>query len=316
MPASLTTGGFGNFLEGLGKPIEVGLRNLMENSIYTKYMEVRKASQITERDFDIENMGAVQSVPEGAPLTQLNFSEGYPQAYTQHVWGGMVEITVLLKKFAKFEFVSRLTKQLMNATYKAKELIGAAYLEEGDTAAASVPLVAGLPFINVLGGDGLTLFNTAHTWVDGSDTYPNQSAAADSLTEAAFDTAWTRVMRQADNTGYPLDHEIIGIIIPPDLYSDAVKVFESKLEPATANNAVNVAPKQTRGGVIQNKLLTSTSRWYIQTDAKEAGLIWWEGIPDTVVTNQPAPRTLNESVQIYFSCAHGANRLLNLYLVG
>ena len=89
----------------------------------------------------------------------------------------------------------------------------------------------------------------------------------------------------------------------------------SELEPDTANNAINVAPKQLRKRIIENQWLSSGTQWYLMTDAKEGSLSWFKGWDDQVETAKPNIRTGNRCISVEFSCATGGNRNLKLYKV-
>jgi len=313
--ANIYNGNFGTFLEGIAEHLDTGLANRQKQAIYTQYMDIKDTSRIVERDVDFEGMAALQDHVEGSPVGELDAKEGFPQAYTQHQFAGLIDITKPMEHFSQVDLVEKLVQKLMDAAYKAKEIIGTDYLEFGDSAIASVPLVNGRPIINSIQGNGVTIFNATQTWKSGGPTYATKSAAADSLSETAIDTAWTNVRRWVDDKGAPLDVKLTALIIPPDLFSEANKTMFSELEPDTANNAINVAPKQLRKRIIENQWLSSATQWYLMTDAKEGSLSWFKGWDDQVETAKPNIRTGNRCISVEFSCATGVNRNLKLYKV-
>jgi hypothetical protein len=313
--ANINTGNFANFLEGMAEHLDTGLANRQKKAIYTQYMEMKDTNRIVERDVDFEGMAALTDHVEGSPISELDAKEGYPQAYTQHQFAGLIDITRPMEKFSQVNLVEKLVQKLMDAAYKAKEIIGTDYLEYGNTAVASVPQVNGRPIINSVQGNGQLIFAQAQLWKSGGPSYDTLSASADSLSETSIDTAWIDVRRWVDDKGAPLDVKLVGLIIPPNLFSAASKTMFSDLEPDTANNAINVAPKQLRRRIIENQWLSSTSIWYLMTDAREGSLCWWKGWDDQVETNKPNPRTGNRCISVEFSCATGVNRNLKLYKV-
>ena len=200
--------------------------------------------------------------------------------------------------------------------YKSREIIATAYLENGDTALASVPIVAGKPIIQSVGGDNVTLFNASHAWKSAGHTYRNIASTFVDLTETGINTQYVHIRRWTDSSNFPLDVNLSGIIFPPDQHSDAMKAMKSRLEHQTANNAINVASLQVKGDMLmENNLLTSTTDWYIKTDAKDAELYWFSGWDDEVKTRQYNPRTGNECTTIDYSAAHGGCRVLSLFKV-
>jgi len=312
---ALTSGQFRNYMDNCGAELTEINEDLDKNSYYRQFMDVGSATRQVERDNTIENMSAVTRFQEGSARGELDFNEGYPQSYMQAQWGGMVEITKVIKKFEMLGLLARLNGQLVRAMAKSKEVIGASFLEYGDVAIASVPLVGGEPIIKSIGGDGTELFGTAHTFKSGGPTWSNKSASLLDLTETAIDTTYKDIMRWQDNTGAPLDVQMVGLIFPPEFRAKAHKVLNSLKEPATSNNAENAARVQIRNQTLELKWLSSTTDWYVQTDATTGGLQWLEGWGDEIDTHAVHPRTGNECVTADYSAAYGANSLHSLYKV-
>ena len=170
---ALTSGQFRNYMDNCGAELTEINEDLDKNSYYRQYMDVGSATRQVERDNTIENMTAVTRFQEGSARGELDFNEGFPQSYMQAQWGGMVEITKVIKKFEMLGLLARLNGQLVRAMAKSKEIIGASFLEYGDVAIASVPNVGGEPIIKSIGGDGNELFDTAHIFKSGGPTWSN-----------------------------------------------------------------------------------------------------------------------------------------------
>lgn len=308
------------FLENTATIQDGLLKAMKKNADYTKYVNVKSTKKQTEREQDLEGMRAVGRLPESAAVPEMDFSPGWAQAYTQGQWAGRVCITIPMQEFSMGNFINTLVKRLRLSTYQAKEIIAATYLEFGDTAIASVPVVGGAPLINSIGGDGLTLFNTAHTFrSDAARTWTNKAAAYADLTPTAINTVYVDIAGWKDNNGAPLEIDPSSIIYPVALRQKYLITMKSLLDPATANNAINASTMLFSGGAdagLELKWLTSTADWYVKTtaDQEDWGLKFYFGFEDMIRKGYD-PHTLNYYIAILFSIAHGANALRSIYAV-
>lgn len=312
----MTTGQFNSYLNEASKKVQIAQSLLDKKSYARKFVNFQTTKKQVQYVQDIENMGAAEIWPEGAARPEKTMNEGWRQSYTQTPWAALIDITKPMRKFGLTDLINKLLAQLKFAPVKTREIIFANYLEFGD-------LSTGLPqaglhnMINTLGGDGLTLFHAAHTNKTGGGTWRNLSAASDDLTETGLGTIRTYLTRGKDNTGYATGVRLQNVIIPADLETKAVKLFNSALEPTTNNNAVNVGKRFAPGGYWVHPLLVDTTAWFGQTDASEGTLDAFIGWNDEVESgpNNRNPRTGNECVSVDFSIAHGALALHSLLKV-
>lgn len=314
MPA--LSGKYNYSFDGMANIVEAGLRNRDQKKRWALFVQEMSTSKIIEREQNIENAGYAARWPEGANRPELDFSEGYSTAFTQHQWAGRIGITKVIEKFDQKGLKNRLVNQLLDSPTLTMEFIMACYLDYGDSTA---PVIGGIPLVNTYGGDGLTIFSTAHTWRSNPNvTWANKSASADSLTEDALQTAYSVIRRNRDNAGIPLNYNFTGLIIPPELVQAATRVMESRLQPDTANNAVNTASKFiTSTGYLEHPWLSSTTAWYLKTDARDGGLrCYWGWKPEKTIS-APEPGTGNVYISVDWSFASGpsAGGVFDLYKV-
>lgn len=314
-----TTGKNDLFLNGLAKITDGLLAAMQKEADYPKYVNVRSTKKQREFEQGLENMRAVSRLPEGAAIPEMDYDPGYAQNYTQGQWAGRYSITEAMQQFAMGGFIEKLNKRLTLSTYQAKEIIGASYLDYGSTAQASVPFVGGAPLINSIGGDGVTLFNTAHPFrSDPTRTWTNKAAAYADISETSINTVFVDVAGWKDNNNAPLNINPKRIIHPVAQHQRFLKVQKSLLEPGSNNNAVN-----TSGMLFENldnglmlKWLVNANNWYAETtaDQDDFGLQFYFGWEDMVKKGYDT-HTWNSYVGVMFSLAHGANQLRTLYAV-
>lgn len=318
----ITTGQMNSFLRDDGtKKLQGLMKAMMTESIYSQFMRVTSTNDIVTTQQAYNNMREAQRIPEGAPYPSLDFQPGWTQKFTQIKFGCLWDITEEVRHFDRFDIVATLSRQGRNSIYKAKEIIGANYLVNADS--TTPPVAGGAPLINTVGGDGLALFSTAHTWrgVSGNtwDNITNASYA--DLTETGLNSIKNAVSAWLDNTQFPLGLSIDRVMIPPELAQKAYKLMKSTNEPSTDNNAVNSIPVLVKGSKepLENKMIEAAAlgdgnTWFAMTDAdpESFDLQWFVGWDDKVVTGMD-DRNQTNFQGISFMCATGCNELRGLY---
>lgn len=117
-----------------------------------------------------------------------------------------------------------------------------------------------------VGGDGKELCATDHPNFAGG-TFSNELSSAANLSESAVEQACINLMRWEDDAGNLINVKPRTLIIPPEETFNAMRLFESPYRPGTADNDVNTLKGRFPGGIKVNHYLTSTTSWFIRTDA-------------------------------------------------
>lgn len=124
-----------------------------------------------------------------------------------------------------------------------------------------------------VGGDGVTLCNTAHPTQFGG-TYANKPTVDADLSEASLEDAVIAIM------GFQNDRGLLISVMPRKLlvaraeWFNATRILKSVLQNDTANNAINAlrVTNSIPEGVAVNHYLTSPRAWFLRTNIpKEAG---------------------------------------------
>ena len=253
----------GSFPSGLKK-------DYVTQVVMTNYMDMEK---INEKVFQRVNsslqqdlfqgtaaLGYAPVVTEGSDVTFDQQQQTYPNYITKVSYGLGVSIT-----WEAQNYIQAPVKEVLNktATYLSQSI-----LRTTETAAANIINNA----FTTTYGDGVPLVSASHP-VQG-DTQSNRLAIDSDLTYTSAVDMITQIKRAKDYRGNIQDVEATGLLIPVELWSQAAEVFDSKLNPENANNAVNaIVANGFRLDVINWKYLTSPTAWFMLTSAKDGGLI-------------------------------------------
>jgi len=131
------------------------------------------------------------------------------------------------------------------------------------------------------GGDGVSLFNTAHPLVSGGTNSNTPSTAAD-LNETSLENAVIQIAAWTDERGLLIAAKPRKLIIPPSLMFVATRLLETSLRVGTTDNDINALKNNGAipEGYTVNHFLTDTNGWYLTTDVPN-GLKHFERSPLT-----------------------------------
>jgi len=134
-----------------------------------------------------------------------------------------------------------------------------------------------------VGGDGVSLINTAHPLPAGGSgpaTWANRPTVDVDLNEASLLNAMISIQTGFyDNAGLRMMATGKTLVIHPNNEPIAQRLLRSELRPGTSDNDPNVIPS-TAGGIqdyVKDVFFTNAFAWYIKTD--QPGLLYLEREP-------------------------------------
>jgi hypothetical protein len=151
---------------------------------------------------------------------------------------------------------SRYTKALARSMSNSKQV------------KAVSPLINGLPSTDGYdSGDGVSLFNTAHTTVSGTNVKNTLTTQAD-LNETSLEQALIDIAGMTDERGLRVAARGMKMIIPSANQFNAERLMKSQGRTGTADNDINAVASMgmVPQGYRVNNFLTDTDSWYIITD--------------------------------------------------
>ena len=247
----------------LVKELEPGLNALfgLEYKRYENQHAEIYATETSDRAFEEEVMlsgfANAQIKGEGQGVAFDEAQETYTARYTNETIALAFAITEEAIEDNLYDrLASRYTKALARSMSNAKEVKGAQ------------PLNNGLPGVATFNsGDGVSLFNTAHTTISGTNVSNTLTTQAD-LNETSLEAALIDIAAFTDERGLRIAAKGVKMIIPSANQFNAERLMKSQGRPGTADNDINAI--NSMGMIPQgyrvNNFLTDADSWYIITD--------------------------------------------------
>ena len=243
----------------LVKELEPGLNALfgLEYKQYENQTAEIYTTESSDRAFEEEVMlsgfASAQVKPEGSGVTYDNAQETFTARYTNETIALAFAITEEAIEDNLYDrLASRYTKALARSMAQTKQVKGAAPLNNG--------------FGTFTSGDGVSLFNTAHTTIAGS--FSNTLATAADLNETSLEQSLIDIAAMTDERGLKIAAKGMKMIIPSALQFTAERLMASAGRVGTADNDINAIKSMGMipQGYSVNNFLTDTDAWFIKTD--------------------------------------------------
>jgi hypothetical protein len=247
----------------LVKELEPGLNALfgLEYKRYDNQHAEIYTNESSDRAFEEEVMlsgfANAQVKGEGAGVSYDDAQETFTARYNHETMALAFAITEEAIEDNLYDRISsRYTKALARSMSNAKQV------------KATAPLNNGLPSVDTFdSGDGVSLFNTAHTTVSGTNVSNTLSTQAD-LNETSLEQAMIDISAMTDERGLRIAARALKMIVPPANQFNAERLMKSQGRTATADNDLNAIASMGMlpQGYRINNFLTDTDSFYIITD--------------------------------------------------
>ena len=229
---------------------------------YAKYGEEHKEifeTETSERSFEEETkLSGFSAAPvksEGAAIAYDNAQEAFTARYTHETIALGFSITEEAVEDNLYDSLSsRYTKALARAMAYTKQVKAASILNNGFSGSYT-------------GGDGVSLFSTAHPLVSGGTNSNRPSVAAD-LNETSLEAAVIQIAGWTDERGLLIAAKPRKLIVPPALMFVAKRLLDTELRVGTADNDINALKSMGSipEGYAVNHFLTDNNAWFLCTD--------------------------------------------------
>jgi hypothetical protein len=229
---------------------------------YARYGEEHKEiyeTETSERSFEEETkLSGFSAAPvknEGQAVAYDNAQEAWTARYNHETIALGFSITEEAIEDNLYDSLSaRYTKALARAMAYTKQVKAAAVLNNGFNSTYT-------------GGDGVSLFSSAHPLVSGGTNSNTPSTGAD-LNETSLEAAVIQISLWTDERGLLIAAKPKKLIVPPQLQFVATRLLETELRVGTNNNDINAIKNN---GVIPegftiNHYLTDPNAWFLTTD--------------------------------------------------
>lgn len=222
---------------------------------WKELFEIESSDRSFEEEQKLSGFGAAPVKNEGSAIAYDTAQEAWSTRYTHETIALGFSLTEEAVEDNLYDSLSaRYTKALARAMAYTKEVKCANVLNNGFNS-------------NYAGGDGVSLFNSAHPLVNGS-TISNVPSTPTDLNETSLENAVIQISLWTDERGLLIAAKPKKLVIPPALQFQATRLLETQLRVGTTDNDVNaiVNNGSIPGGYTINHFLTDTNAWFLQTD--------------------------------------------------
>ena len=229
---------------------------------YATYQEEHKEiyeTETSERSFEEETkLSGFSAAPvknEGSAIAYDNGQEAWTARYNHETIAMGFSLTEEAIEDNLYDsLAARYTKALARSMAYTKQVKAAAVLNNGFTSGYN-------------GGDGTTLFSSAHPLVSGGSNSNVPSTAAD-LNETSLEAAVIQISLWTDERGLLIAAKPKKLIVPPALQFVATRLLETELRVGTNDNDINALKNNgsVPEGFTINHFLTDTNAWFLTTD--------------------------------------------------
>lgn len=201
-------------------------------------------------------MGAAPELPDGQAVTYQSGGQLYVARYQYKVYGLAYALTkVLVEDGDHIRIGTTFSKHLAQSMVETKETVLANHLNRAFTSGYN-------------GGDGVVLCSASHPVIGGTQSNVLTTAAV--LSQTSLEQMLIQVRKAEDSNGKKIRITPKKLIISPDNLFQAEVILKSVLRSGTANNDINAVKSMGMlGETATVSRMTSSTAWFIQTDAPE-----------------------------------------------
>ena len=221
---------------------------------HAEIYETENSERSFEEEVKLSGFGAAPVKNEGSAIQYDTAQEAFTARYNHETVAMGFSITEEAMEDNLYDALSaRYTKALARAMAYTKQTKSASLLNNGFTTFNS--------------GDGVSLFNTAHSTVEGTNNSNRLATDAD-LNETSLEQAVIDIAAFTDERGLLIAARPRKLIVPPALMFVATRLLETDLRTGTADNDINAV--RSNGSIPEgyrvNHYLTDADAFFVVTD--------------------------------------------------
>ena len=234
-----------------------GIYNVRSDEWKQVFKEQRGIPRNYHEEPVLFGFGAAPELPDGTAVTYQSGGVLYLARYVYRVYGLAFALTKVLVEDGDHIRIGQVyARHLAQSLIETKETLCANILNRAFNS-------------SYLGGDGVSLINTAHPIVNG--TFSNQLSTAAVLSQTSLEQMLIQIRQAVDNNGKKIRLVPRQLVVAPGNIFQAEVLLKSVLRTGTANNDLNPVKSiglLDEGAAILSRLTSSTA-WWVQTDAPE-----------------------------------------------
>jgi hypothetical protein len=257
---------------------------------YPELYDVETSDKAYEEDVEISGFGVLREKDQGSPTTYDTEVQGAVTRYTHIAYSGGYIVTYEELRDDLYEVVSkRRASMLAFAGRQTEEIIGANVFNQAFNPNYTI-------------GDGTSFIANNHPTISGNQS--NLLATSADLSETAIEDLGIQIMQATDYRGNKIALIPQCLVISPVQYFDANRIVHSILQNDTATNAINVikATGMFPKGIVTNHYFTSSTAWFIRTNAPCGARFMWRDKPMFDTDNEFDTKNAKATQYMRFSC--------------
>ena len=232
-----------------------GLEYARYGEQHKEIYEIESSERSFEEETKLSGFAAAAVKPEGSAIQYDNAQEAWTSRYNHETIALGFSLTQEAIEDNLYDSLSsRYVKALARAMAYTKQVKAASTLNNGFNGAYT-------------GGDGQSLFSSAHPLVSGG-TNSNQPSTAADLNETSLEAAVIQIAGWTDERGLLIAAKPKKLVLPPALQFVATRLLETENRVGTADNDINAIKSNgvIPGGYTVNNFLTDSNAWFLTTD--------------------------------------------------
>lgn len=249
------------------------------STIYTSFFgETVQSKKASETEFERAGIGDFAVKAEGGLVTYTDPIAGNELISTHVRRSNGYKITQEMLDHDQYAEIVKLETDLQIAGDEDLEIAGHLLLNNGFTGTD----VDGYGFSG-LGFDGVALFSTAHTRLDGGSDQVNKPSTDADLGWTSLANGLIQFELWVDHRGRKIRETPAKIVIHPNDRLTLKELLGSVLKPGTANNELNsLNGELSMESAIVTPYITSTNDWFI-IGTKPQTVWYWDVSPRTAM---------------------------------
>jgi len=259
MSSTITTG-------SIPRLLQEGVKKVFGNSyksyepIYTQLYDTDTSKKAYEVDVQMEGLGLVTEKTEGDDISFDTRRQGFAPKYVHVPYAKGFIVTREAMDDELYGQLKSGAKSLARTFAVSKEVRTHVLFNTAFSSSSAM-----------VGGDGLSMINTAHINGPSGGTYSNRLAIDADFSEASLEDMLRLIMRATDDRGLAINLMPKRLVGHTDQLFEFERVLNSSLRSGTAENDLNAVKKLNMipDYVVSPFLTANTKAWWLLTDAEE-----------------------------------------------
>lgn len=257
MAVPMQSTAFRSIVEPILSEVFDGIYDQRDDEWSQVFREQRGIPRAYHEEPVLYGFGAAPELPDGTPVTYTQGGTLYIKRYAYKVYGLAFALTKVLVEDADHIRVGQIySKQLAMALIETKETLCANILNRAFNS-------------SYVGGDQVSLVSASHPVIGGTQSNLLTTAAA--LSQTSTEQMLIQIRQARDSNGKRIRLKPRKFVLSPNNVFQGERILKSVLDPSNATNAINAVRSMglLNEGQANLSRLTSTTAWWIQTDAPE-----------------------------------------------